>query len=571
MLLSVVTGTYNRRESLAQMIASARREIPRGIAYEFVVVDGGSTDGTLEWCKQQPDVYLIQHGALLGAIRAFCDGARTARGEYVLLANDDIEFRPYSIIAAISHLERHAQCGQVAFADNRYSALHGDGTQYRVEGVGATLHDGTEVMVAYGQVSLTRKWLGDRLGWWGAEHPIMGQARTYGGDNFLSAGVWESGYTVDAVPRAEITDRIERDTLRRDNASVGHLDSAAYYRCYPTVHIPAKLADAPASDRLRILHLPIYEQNKPGKYNLEAGLTEALADYGLAIEADVFNEPIDIIELVKVWQPDLMITQIQGPGRFTPYVLASCKNVAPGVVIVNWNGDAHERGLTGADVVEMLKLVDLQTTINAKVLPEYAVLGIRAAYWQIGYKDPVGSLPQVPEYEVLWQGNCYNEKRIALVKMLREVRLENTRRLNVGVYGNCEFADGNTHYDFAAQRALYQKAMMVVGDTYPGTQAFVSNRLFQALAAGAFMLQEHSEGLQDYTGLTPGVHYIEWSDPDDLQAKIREWARPERAEDRRRIAAEGRAFVRENFSFAAQARKLFRDLLPMLEAEHATA
>jgi len=102
MLLSVVTGTYNRRESLAQMIASARREIPRGIAYEFVVVDGGSTDGTLEWCKQQPDVYLIQHGALLGAIRAFCDGARTARGEYVLLANDDIEFRPYSIIAAIS-------------------------------------------------------------------------------------------------------------------------------------------------------------------------------------------------------------------------------------------------------------------------------------------------------------------------------------------------------------------------------------------------------------------------------------------------------------------------------------
>lgn len=569
MLLSIVTGTYNRRESLAKMVESARREIPRGLEYEFVIVDGGSTDGTLEWAKQQPNTYVIEHGALLGAMRAFCDGARASRGEYVLLANDDIEFRPYSIIAAIAHLERHPQCGQVAFADNRYSLTHGDGAQYQVEGVGATLADGTEVMVAYGQVSLTRRWLGEKVGWWGDRHPIMGKARTYGGDNFLSAGIWEAGYTVDAVSRAEITDHIERDNLRRDNASIGHLDSAAYYQCYPTVHIPAKLADAPRNDRLRILHLPIYEFRYPGKYNAEKGLTEALGGYGLAIEADVFNEPIDIIELVKAWQPDLMVTQIQGPGKFTPYILASCKNVAPGVVIVNWNGDAHERGLIGPDVIDMLKLVDIQTTINAKVLPEYERLGIRAAYWQIGFKDPVGQLPIMPEYEVLFQGNCYNEQRKQMVTALRAMRLENTRRLNIGIYGNCEFSDGNTHYDFAAQRALYRNARIVVGDTYPGTQAFVSNRLFQALAAGAFMLQQASDGLRDYTGLTPGEHYIEWTDLDDLQAKIREWIGADKAEDRKRIAAQGMAFVRENFSYPAQARKLFRDILPVLEVAHA--
>ena len=569
-ILSIVTGTFNRLPSLRRMIASVRDQLPRGLAYEIVVVDGGSADGTQDWCKAQPDIRLIEHGELRGAIRAFCDGARAASGEYVVLANDDIVFKPFGLLAAIAHLERTPDCGAVAFADNRTSLVTGDGSEYRVEGVGATTADGRPVMVVYAQVGMFRKWLGDQLGWWGDQDPIMGQARTYGGDNYLSARIWEAGYTVDPVPQAVIEDFIARDGLRDANANRGATDSALYYQRFPTVHLPAQLTPAPPIDRLRMLCLPIYEPAFPGRFNREAGLTEALTDYGLAIEWDYINEPVDLVQLVAAWKPDLLITQIQGPSRqLTPYTLASMRNAAPGMLVVNWNGDVHERGLLGSDVLEMLRYVDLQTTVNAKVLPEYAARGIRAAYWQIGYKDPAGALPQMPAYEVLFMGNCYNRERQLLLNALRSARIDD-RPVLVGVYGNCPGADGNTHYDFAAQRSLLQQATIVVGDTYPGGYAFVSNRVFQSLAAGAFLLQQHSDGLKEYTGLTPGVHFAEWRDTAHLKREIARWLRPENAARREAIASQGREYVRANFSYSAQARKLFNDLLPQIaEVERA--
>src|SRR5687767_6498686 len=54
-LISIVTGTYNRLDSLQRMIKSVRSQMPRHIAYELVIVDGGSTDGTLAWCEAQAD------------------------------------------------------------------------------------------------------------------------------------------------------------------------------------------------------------------------------------------------------------------------------------------------------------------------------------------------------------------------------------------------------------------------------------------------------------------------------------------------------------------------------------
>jgi glycosyl transferase family 2/glycosyl transferase family 1 len=559
--IGIVTGTWNRINSLVRFVESVRREIPRGLSYTITVVDGGSTDQTLEWCRTQRDITLIEHGALRGAIQAFSEGATRTDADYIFLGNDDVSLKPYSLLAALAHLEKTPTCGAVAFADNRTSLVTGDGTQYRVEGIGATTANGEKVMVAYPQVGLVRKWLGDQVGWWGWQDPVMAQARTYGGDSYLGASIWQAGYTVDAVPQAIVEDHIERDALRDRNAANGGRDSSYYYARFPTVHLPAQLAHATPSERLRILHLPVYEARYPGLMNKEPGLTEALAAYGLAIEVDYLNTPgFDLIALCRAWQPDLLITQIQGPGRITPYQLASARNAAPGMVILNWNGDAHEYGLTAPAVLELLRYVDLQTTINAKVLPDYTQHGIRAAYWQIYFKPPLEPLPAAPAHDVLFQGNCYSKERDALIKTLRSIRPS----LNLGIYGNCQGANGNTHYNFAAQAALYRHATLTVGDTFPHTVAFVSNRLFQCLGNGGFLLQQHSEGLQEFTGLTPGEHFIEWTDLKDLKARIVEWLQPDKATERRAIAQAGMAFVRANFSAAAQARKLFNDLLPLI-------
>jgi spore maturation protein CgeB len=83
------------------------------------------------------------------------------------------------------------------------------------------------------------------------------------------------------------------------------------------------------------------------------------------------------------------------------------------------------------------------------------------------------------------------------------------------------------------------------------------------------MLQQHSDGLQELTGLTPGVHFVEWTNLNDLKNKVVEWLDPAKEPERKAIAQAGMDFVRRNYSAAAQINKLFNELLPLIENEHA--
>lgn len=556
-LLSIVSGTYNRLEYLQRMIASARKHWPRHMGMEFVIVDGGSTDGTQAWVKTQPDCRIIEHGALLGAIRAFCDGAKAARGDYVCMANDDIEFHEYSLLRAVSHLESTPTCGAVAFADNRFAKVNNT-TGYRVMKAPAIDVNGAETMANYAQVGVFRRWLGDLCGWWGADDPIVKHARTYGGDNYLSSQVWDHGYSVDEVEGCRIDDFIPVDTLRKHNSGVGVKDSALYYQRWPrgAQMKAAPTVTNPQEERLRIVLMDIHEPALPARDAIEPGWAEAFANVGLCYEIDYVNEEWDLPAIVRAWQPHLLVTQIHDASRITANLLLEARDECPEMVVVNWNGDAHESGLIAPEILNILQHVDLQTVVNTKVMPVYAEHGIRAKYLQIGCTvSPHPYTGFVPEWDVLFLGNCYNEERHDLVAAIQTVK-----DLRVGLYGNCPGSVGNTHYDFAKSTALYQHCKIAVSDIYPNTEAFVSNRLFQALASGAFVLQQHSPMLDEMTGLQAGVHYIEWKTLKDLKTKIRKWLPDAREEERKKIAQAGKEFVLTNFSFDAQVAKLLEML-----------
>jgi GT2 family glycosyltransferase len=119
--ISIVSGTYNRLPYLQKMVISVRNSLAGvyGLAYEIVLVDGGSTDTTQEWCKMQSDIRLIEHGKLVGAVKAFNDGAYAATGKYVIMANDDIEFVDNSILVAYAYMETHPNCGGGCFYQDR--------------------------------------------------------------------------------------------------------------------------------------------------------------------------------------------------------------------------------------------------------------------------------------------------------------------------------------------------------------------------------------------------------------------------------------------------------------------
>ena len=119
--LSIVTATYNRRASLMKMVNSARSSLRSDVPYEIVVVDGSSTDGSQEWCHKESDIVLIQ-GDLHGAVPNFNAGFLAAKGRYVCMANDDIEFVGDSLQLALDFMPNHPRVGAACIPQLRGEA-----------------------------------------------------------------------------------------------------------------------------------------------------------------------------------------------------------------------------------------------------------------------------------------------------------------------------------------------------------------------------------------------------------------------------------------------------------------
>jgi len=86
---SLIIPTYNRREALAVTLESLRQLRYARSAYEVLVIDDGSTDGTAELLAKTPDVRVLRQ-ANRGASAARNRGIREARGEFCLFIDDDV-------------------------------------------------------------------------------------------------------------------------------------------------------------------------------------------------------------------------------------------------------------------------------------------------------------------------------------------------------------------------------------------------------------------------------------------------------------------------------------------------
>lgn len=562
-IVSVVTGTLpGRIEHLKAMVHSARVSIPRGVPHEFVVVDAGSNEYDLGWMRSQPDVILIEDGEKLGAINAFTRGAYKAQGQYVLLANDDIQFHPESIPSALAYIEDHPRCGAVAFRDNRPIWNGYPKNLYKIQTITCYSPTGAQCNVPYPQVGLIRKELGDYVGWWGMEDQIMREARTYGGDNYLGARLWEIGYTVVDLETCLCDDNVVLDQARMENQNhtlgTNHPDSIAFRRRFP---VPPTISEKPEIDhghkrQLRVLYLPIYEPGHQLQHQTKRGLREALAKRALVYELDYLSEDhpgAALCDVAEYWQPDLLLTQFHDGKHVVADDLKRARAICPKMLILNWNGDALRHD--DEAYIELLQQVHLQLVVDGTTLPDYKRFNTPAAYWQIGYEEPLGHEMQVPTHDIAFLGNCYNSQRRSL-----EMALEG---YDVGFYGlGWANSNGQCLYNFDAGQALYQQAKVALGDTFPNTTAFVSNRFFQALAAGAFLLHQEIPEFEKFNpGIIEGEHYVSWRDLEDLREKLDYWLDGRRATKRERIAAAGQEAV-QAYSFDAQVGKLFGQILP---------
>lgn len=540
--ISIVAGTFNRLPHLQKMIESARASFMGRL--EFVVVDGGSTDGTLAWCRMQRDIRLIEHGELRGAIPAFNDGFKAATGKYILIANDDIYFAGASIAVAFAFMELRPDVGIGAFHQDR------NGKSWHVERMPARTPSDISTSVVYGQVCIAPRELVLEWGGWGD----FG-ARTYGGDNYLSARCWESGYQVAAIPDAYIHDTTPQDALRQLNnppTSGNHPDTAAYLGVYPNgPRLPVNFQSRVIQPEYRILYAPIFEKGHIRQHQQKVGLRRALQRIGLVWQVDYIAGE-SIINAARVWRPDLVVLQLHDGNMLTPDQAATLRGFAG--KIVNWNGDVYDRS-DDALYAAVLRQFDLHTVVNASAAENYKSKGIKAAYWQIGFEPTgVGFEPgdRTPRHDVIFMGNAYSPERKALGAFLRSLPHR------VGIYGSGWLdADGETLYDFEEGCRLYRASQIAISDSQwsESARGFVSNRFFQVLAAGgAVLFQQAFVGMEELLGLHDGEHLIVWRDFAELQEKIACILSDESL--RQRIAWQGQDAVLRDHSFEARVKQL---------------
>jgi hypothetical protein len=564
-VLTIVSGSVRRVSALKRMLESARKAMPFGVPYEFIIATIAEDAETRAFLATQPDCRVIVQNGLKGGIQAFDAGFATAQGRYVCAGNDDIIFMPHSLALALRHLDSNPTCGAVAFADNR-PAPHkvSDGAGYGVQ-LMQTLSGGR----LYAQVGLFRKWLGDLCGWWGSQDPVMQHAHTYGGDNYLSARIWELGYTVETITGARVQDDIPMDALREANYRVEQTNPGVYYKRYPkgphirSMPLLPPPPNEPHTRKFRTLYLPIYEPGWAIQKEQKRGLRDALARIGYVWEVDYINERVDLETLVKVWKPDLLLTQMHSATYIDANALKLARAAWPNMRVVNWDGDVYAHKLEDTALNAYLRECDVQTVVNASVLDDYAEMGIPAAYWQVSYEpvdvSPVGNMV----HDVCFLANAYSDERKALGALL-----ESVKGVNVGLYGSgWTHGRANTTYDFKAGRAILLASKVAIGDNqYTNARGFVSNRFFETLAAGgAMLLHQHVDGLEELLGLKSGVHYISWADSAELPGLIEYWTAKRNDRTRRKIAAAGMKAVHERHSFDARVRELLTDILPKAE------
>ncbi len=124
-VVSIIVPVFNQKEYTQKFLTSIGETIP--LSVEIIIVDNNSAGETNEFLfsyqQTTENIILIQNKENLGFPKAINQGLKIARGEYIVIANNDIVLTENWLLKMISHAEKDETIGIVGPLSNRVSGV----------------------------------------------------------------------------------------------------------------------------------------------------------------------------------------------------------------------------------------------------------------------------------------------------------------------------------------------------------------------------------------------------------------------------------------------------------------
>ena len=122
--VSLIVVCFNQLKYTKKCLTSIIKNTQANLEYELIVIDNGSTDDTASYIKQNyPQAILIKNPDNLGYSKANNQGIEAARGQYIVLLNNDLVVPKNWLAKMVKIAENDPQIGIISSREN-FGIIH---------------------------------------------------------------------------------------------------------------------------------------------------------------------------------------------------------------------------------------------------------------------------------------------------------------------------------------------------------------------------------------------------------------------------------------------------------------